>query len=457
MKVQCVRATIVLLVGLATSAVARGQMYINEIYLDPPDSLDSSNEYIELRGTPNASLANYSLIFLENEDVAAHTGSTGVIDHIFDFNSAVFPADATGNTSAKLGTNGFLTLRQKNNPYSASSTAGNFAPAPGTANLVNTATGYYSTGWGDRSAGTQNSTVGASQGGHTGILENSGFTAFLIRNNGGAAPVLGQDLDLGNNGLDALPSGWSVVDQIGLHSEAGEAQYGRLYATTNFGPEATTSHGPGSTYTGVGYEIEYVGRWGSRNTNTAADWHVSNLTDNAASGFVGPADFRQSGDPHPIGGVFGPNFHLESNQEVPYGTILTNSLGRANYPISDGDLNQDGYVGQSDLSIVLSHWGQTDLSHLGDWLSGDPSGDGYVGQSDLSFVLSGWGAGQLIGQGLSSPDFAGFSTQGMDLSALQSSPWAQAVPEPGSLVLLFIAGLFGFLCWRKRLKGVCIV
>jgi len=54
-----------------------------------------------------------------------------------------------------------------------------------------------------------------------------------------------------------------------------------------------------------------------------------------------------------------------------------------------GDASGDGFVGQSDLDIVLEHWGQT--VPPGDPWSGDLSGDGFVGQADLDTVLANWG------------------------------------------------------------------
>ena len=75
-----------------------------------------------------------------------------------------------------------------------------------------------------------------------------------------------------------------------------------------------------------------------------------------------------------------------------------------------GDLNADGWVGQIDLSIVLTYWGSNVTA--GDRLSGDPSGDGFVGQFDLDCVLADWGVGTL-----------------------PTSP----VPEPATLMLLALA------------------
>jgi autotransporter-associated beta strand protein len=316
MKTVIAKAAIALLVGLAASAVARADVYINEIYFDPPGSLDGTSEYIELRGTPSASLSNYYLILLENENNADNTGDPGHIDSMFDLGTY------------SLGSNGFLTMRQKNTPY-----LGYLAPAAGTTDLVNTGTGF---GWGNGAT----SSVHAAQETGGGVIENSGFTAMLIRNNGTSnyAPYLGQDLDQGNNGLDlagsdvnSWRSNWTILDSIGIHAEAGEAQYGRLYGNINFGPEATTNIEPGATYVGVGFEIEYIGRWGDSTGQTASDWNVSNLTNDPASGYTSGADYRQSGDPHPIGGVFAPNFHLESSHGVPYGTPLCRTLGATNF------------------------------------------------------------------------------------------------------------------------------
>lgn len=80
--------------------------YINEIYFDPPGSGgDLVQEYIEIKGEPGESMDNVYLIFIEGEDDVTQTGEAGVIDRVFDL---------SGNL---LGSNGFLTLRQKGNPY----------------------------------------------------------------------------------------------------------------------------------------------------------------------------------------------------------------------------------------------------------------------------------------------------------------------------------------------------
>ncbi len=263
--------------------------YINEIYLDPPGGLDANSEYIELRGTPGMSLDNTYLLIVENENNVLNTGNPGDVERIFDL------------SGESMGSNGFLTLRQAGSPYSV---------APGTTDLT-----------------------------YTGVLENSGFTAMLIQTDGSPAntPVLNMDLDAGNDGLDVANghAGWTVLDSIGIFSEAGEAQYGRLYGQINFGPEPASNIEPGTSYVNVGFEIEYAARWGNSTGQTADDWDVSNLTDSVMSGYTGAGDFRQStGDPQGSG-------TLEASQNIPYGTNLTNTLGAPNLgPAADIYINE---------------------------------------------------------------------------------------------------------------------
>jgi hypothetical protein len=90
----------------------------------------------------------------------------------------------------------------------------------------------------------------------------------------------------------------------------------------------------------------------------------------------------------------------------------------------DGDLDGDGFVGISDLNIILSNWNKTVLTgrnNLGD-VAG--IGDGFVGISDLNVVLGNWNAG----------------VPPID---------AATIPEPGMVALLGVGGLGLF----RRRKG----
>lgn len=445
-----------LLPCLATPAAA--ELYINEIFFDPGGAgLDTRDEYVELRGTPGMSLDNHYLILVENEGNLAGTGSTGVVEHIFTLGD-------NRNTSEfeepfRLGTNGFLTLRQKDNLYSA--------PAPGTTDLVNTGSGV---GWGSDSA----SSIRSSDERGDGIVENSGSTAFLIRNDGDPVlgqPFLGLDLDVGNDGLDGPENdqfgwrdNWTILDSIGYFSEFGEAGLGRLYARVNFGPEipgqqlSPTQGGmpdgeggfvfqpniePGAVYVGVNYEIEYLGRWGNSEGQSPDDWHASNLTDRTSAGSSGVPDFRQScvdesedsvchqfddGDPTTPAPALTP----ESNMNVPYGTKLTTTLGAPNY--MTGDYSGDGVVDAADYTVWRDTVGVlgTESAHP----AADANHDFRVDDADYAAWQAAYGGppGQSGGVFYFEPDAAP----------------ASATPEPGGVILALAAAMLAGSARRGR-------
>ncbi len=81
----------------------------------------------------------------------------------------------------------------------------------------------------------------------------------------------------------------------------------------------------------------------------------------------------------------------------------------------EGDFDSDGFVGISDLNIVLSQWNLPVIP--GDESVGDTSNDGFVGIADLNVVLGNWNAG--------TPPLG------------EASP---TVPEPGTVSLLIFPG-----------------
>ncbi|WP_168204985.1 PEP-CTERM sorting domain-containing protein [Bythopirellula goksoeyrii] len=393
-------------------------MFINEIYLDPPGSSgDLVFEYVELRGLPNASLADHYLIVLENETSA--TANPGEIEAIFDLGSLSTPF---------LGANGFLTLRQAGGNYSAFDSQAT--------NLDNTLSSFT---WG---SGPTTSSVGFSDEGNNGVLENSGGTFMLVKNNGGSAtipfipalpdPLIDLDVD-DDNELDAgtILDSWTVFDSIGINGEASDIN-GLLYAPINFSagtPDGGGNVPAGATFIDAGFEIEYFGRWGNSTGSSADDWHVSNLTNDNASGYQSTGDFRQSAEPHGVDAV---GQFVETSQGVPYSMNLTGTMGSANLYIEDGDFDAiyngdqyvfDGDVDGSDFLTWQRNFGFGDGQHA-TRRHGDANGDRTVEGADLALWRTnyGTGAGALVGI-------------------------VVAVPEPSSLVLLVLGSV---ALWRKR-------
>jgi MYXO-CTERM domain-containing protein len=89
----------------------------------------------------------------------------------------------------------------------------------------------------------------------------------------------------------------------------------------------------------------------------------------------------------------------------------------------EGDLDGDGSVLQSDLSLVLSNWGQDTVPS--EWVGGF---DGDVSQNELSRVLSNWGAGSS--------------------SNVSELPSIQSLPEPSSAAWLALGA--AALVGRRR-------
>jgi hypothetical protein len=430
-----------------SAASAQAEMYINEVFFNPGGGGDDlRDEYIELRGTPNMSLENHYLIFIENERLQDGTGRAGEIDNIFNLGSF------------SMGSNGFLTIRQKNNRYSP--------PTTGTTNLVNTSDGANSAGYG---SGPGSSTIGAedsplgSDPPFLGHVEGGGFTAMLIRSNAWGpdmqntpvAPTISPvfDMDVGNDGLDPLGASfmnwrdsWTIIDSIGIHGESSETRHGRLYGQVNFGSRPgflpvgwTPLTEPGTEFELLNYEVEYIGRWGSSTGQTLNDWHISNLTDNPGSGSAGVLapggpDWRQScvgSGCHPAPDAFpttpAPPRRTESNKSIPYGTKLTTTLGAPN--LITGDFNKDGYVDAADFVVWVKTQGQ--LGEETNHPFADANHDFMVNATDFAAWSKYFGSpGSSSGAG----SYAGLGDF--------------AVPEPASWLAATLAGAI-FLLWQR--------
>ena len=85
----------------------------------------------------------------------------------------------------------------------------------------------------------------------------------------------------------------------------------------------------------------------------------------------------------------GPSGVTSAGGGSTFDNILLEIISAVNPP-PPGDVDRDGFVGLTDLNIVLDNWNQNAPpadTHA------DPNGDNYVGLDDLDFLLHNWNAG----------------------------------------------------------------
>ncbi len=270
------------------------EWYINEVVFNPFNSSDTGEEYIELRGTPNAYLqTNTYLVFLDGD----FEDNNGNINHIFFVGGMQF------------GSNGFLVLLQAGSTYSVD-------PAATTV----TASG---SGWGTEFSSTATD------------IENGSESVLIISTN--TAPVQDTDVDADNDAVldgaaTAVATAWTVRDALGnIDGGANDTAYG-FFNTTG----STTGAGtvpPGSTFITIptlpapankAYHPDYMARNGNSTGNALSDWvfgELAGLMPNASlatGGFAYPTAYEGAALNH-IGAV---NNFTAGNQ-APTNIILS--------------------------------------------------------------------------------------------------------------------------------------
>ncbi len=229
-------------------------IYINEVLFDAVAATDTSEEFIELRGTPNTIVPENAYLVLidgDSEDTA------GNIDHVFYI------------AGMQFGSAGYLVLRQFGSTYTTGSNASVF-----------TAT---ATGW------------GASWSSRDTDIENGAVSVLVIQTD--TAPVPDTDVDSDNNGsLDSAAGSWTVRDALGnIDGGAGDTAYG-FFNTSGNGNGSVPA---GSTFINLsGYHPDYMARIGDSIGSTGADWVVGELSGAmpnislATGGFTLPSSFE---------------------------------------------------------------------------------------------------------------------------------------------------------------------
>ncbi len=287
---------------------------INEILFDPP-STDSPKEYIELRGTPGATLAAGTyLVGIEGDSGSPNPGN---VQNIFDLSGKQF------------GINGLLVLLQKGSTYTAN---------PGANVLRNTGSGA---GWGN----------GASSSiGHTGSttdIESGSVSFFLIQT--ATAPTLTNDIDSNNDGIadGATYSNWTVLDSVSL-LDGGTTD--KAYGSIVFKKGSGGSVAPNATVVNTSFIAGYVGRTGDTTGSTASDWVASVITGTAPNLTLGTA-----ANTSPASFAGQALNHIGGNNFAPAANV--------NYAISTATPTvTEGNSGSKTLSFTVTRSGDTAIA-----------------------------------------------------------------------------------------------
>jgi len=241
--------------------------YISEVQYDVLFSPDDIDQYVELRGEPNASLPS-GTYFVTIEGWGAYPGGPGYIHSLIEVSNLSF------------GSNGFLTILQAGHTYQVD---------PASTRLTGTGVGF--SGLPDN-RWTDASTISDR------LAHASGSLTFLLIQTS-TKPVVGSDADVDDNGtFDGPAAAWTILDSVSL---MGFSSPGRSYGRITFS-ELTTNHNyPAGTLYTVLENVGYVARIGSSTGYGAEDW-VSGMTDRDNVDATSKYRFTYGtfGDPRPL-------------------------------------------------------------------------------------------------------------------------------------------------------------
>ncbi len=294
-------------------------IYINEILFNPPGT-DSPNEYIELRGTPGATIPTGTYLVGIEGDSGSNPGD---VQNIFDLSGKSF------------GSNGFLVLLQKNNTYSVNSSANK---------LTNSGTG---SGWGNGST----SSIGHSADGSATDIENASASFLLIQT--GFAPSLSNDIDSNDDGTPdgSVYSSWTVLDSVAiLDGGTTDTAYGSIVFRNGTSGGLIQSR---ATVVNTLFTAGYVGRWGDSTGSEVTDWvaAVDNFGGSAPNWTLG------TGSNSPSAGVFAGQAlnHIGATNftAIPRNTAPTlNNTGNPTLIAIDEDISDSANVGTRVTDLI---------------------------------------------------------------------------------------------------------
>tara|TARA_R110002073_G_scaffold108336_2_gene243327 strand:- start:9973 stop:10986 length:1014 start_codon:yes stop_codon:yes gene_type:complete len=311
------------------------QLYLNEIMVDPPGT-DNPNEFIELRGTPNATLSNTYLVIIEGDG-----SDPGDVNEVIDLSGLT------------IGSNGYLVLLTTGHPYTVN----------GSATIALDLT--------------------------DGELESQSHTFLLIEST--SAPSTSDDIDSDNDGTpDGMPyTDWTILDSIALLRDNDSSGEAYAYSMIGFLEDDTSVTDPtlfapsgANIIVTTGTQFDYVARIGSSTGSTltsdanTSDWlggdlpsgNLPNWTISTTSNRAYPTSFEGSA-----------LNHIGSANPSQNTTLSTDVFSRSNFamypnPANDyiqfsGDINIEkveifNLIGQKVSSTSYITTNKVDVSYL---------------------------------------------------------------------------------------------
>jgi len=220
----------------------QAQLYLSEIFISPPEN-DQSNEYIEVRGEPNATIANGTYIVTVDGDFETTGNGPGDLE-----------SDIIDLSGLQLGSNGYLVVLGAGSPYTT---------------LVDT-----------------DGTITVQTDGN---IEDQSHTILLIQTD--TPPSGSDDIDINNDGEpDGVYLTWNILDSIsfadddadGVTMGNNEYAYGQvIFAEAAIIPNLL--HPTGATIVSTTTQYDYAARLGNStgysvtNDPTTSDWVGSDI------------------------------------------------------------------------------------------------------------------------------------------------------------------------------------
>lgn len=237
-------------------------LWINELHIDPLFGNPEQDQYVELRGTPNAAIAQGTYFVAVDGDGL----DKGKIHTIFDL---------SGQT---LGSNGFLVLLQGGHNYATDSAATVLTSvSPGFGGLPNNM-------FSDESTLTDR------------IDFVIGSNTFLLIQSA-VAPRIGDDIDADDNAVpDGVFAHWTVLDSISfLQGGTNDIGYGKIIFRTHGGGMGLA----GSPVVEMTHRVSYAARIGDSTGSAPSDWVAGTTTERASTSFQFRLERGTFGSPAP--------------------------------------------------------------------------------------------------------------------------------------------------------------